>query len=163
MSYCFGVGEPYRLIAYFPTYIFFFSFLKKRVFSCSSNGFQLYNLTIFLSPCSYVSPLPFFWKHCGKRRKLLVTSNFSSSHSVFYPFRKLSVVYMKIKIVVCKPFPFGRIQKSESVKKEYSISNVSSKQLRFYVFHEIRRSTTKKRTLWKYCEKRRKSCLPFTP
>ena len=27
-----------------------------------------------------------FWKHCGEKEKLLVTSNFSFSHSVFYLF-----------------------------------------------------------------------------
>ena len=28
-----------------------------------------------------------FWKQCGKKEKLLVMSNFSFSHSVFYPLK----------------------------------------------------------------------------
>ena len=48
-----------------------------------------------------------FWKHWGKE-KLLVTSNFSFTHSVFYPFRELSAIFIKFKIVVCKLFQFGQ-------------------------------------------------------
>ena len=44
-----------------------------------------------------------------EKEKLLVTSNFSFSHSVFYPFGKLSTIYIKMKIVVCKLFQFGRV------------------------------------------------------
>ena len=46
-----------------------------------------------------------FWKHWEKE-KLLVTSNFSFTHSVFYQFRELSVIYIKFKIVVCRLFQF---------------------------------------------------------
>ena len=37
------------------------------------------------------------------------TSNFSFSHSVFYPFGKLSVIFIKFEFVVCKVFKFGRV------------------------------------------------------
>ena len=40
--------------------------------------------------------------------KLLVTSNFSFSHSVFYPPGELSGIFIKFEIVVCKLFQFGR-------------------------------------------------------
>ena len=36
------------------------------------------------------------------KEKLLVTSNFSFSYSVFYPNAKLSVIFIEFKIVVCK-------------------------------------------------------------
>ena len=39
-----------------------------------------------------------FWKH-----------NFSFTHSVFYPFRELSAIFIKFKIVVCKLFQFGPV------------------------------------------------------
>ena len=39
----------------------------------------------------------------------IVTSNFSFSHSVFYPFRKLSSISIKFKIVVCKLVHFGPV------------------------------------------------------
>ena len=55
-----------------------------------------------------MSALEFFWKHCGKKEKLLVTSNFSFSHSVFYTFWELSDIFIKFKIVVCKLFQFRR-------------------------------------------------------
>ena len=48
-------------------------------------------------------------KTLREKEKLLVTSNFSFSHSVFYPFWELSVTFMKFEIVVCKLFQFGRI------------------------------------------------------
>ena len=44
--------------------------------------------------------------------KLLVTSNFSFSQSVFYPFQGLSTVFVKFKIVVCKYFEFGKVYNS---------------------------------------------------
>ena len=59
-------------------------------------------------PNKPLSAVQVFRKHCGKKEKLLVTSNFSYSHSVFYPLRELFTIFMKIKIVVCKVFRFGR-------------------------------------------------------
>ena len=44
-----------------------------------------------------------------EKEKLLVTSNFSFTHSVFYLFRDLSEVFIKFKIVICKLFQFGRV------------------------------------------------------
>ena len=38
-----------------------------------------------------------------------VTSNFSFSHSVFYPFVELSAIFINFRIVVCKIFQFGRV------------------------------------------------------
>ena len=61
---------------------------------------------------------PWFLRVCSKsllktlweKEKLLVTSNFSFSRSVFYPFGKLSAIFIKFEIVVCKLFQFGRVQ-----------------------------------------------------
>ena len=41
------------------------------------------------------------------KEKLLVTSNFSFSHSVFYPFGDISAFFIELKIVVCNLFQFG--------------------------------------------------------
>ena len=51
----------------------------------------------FVCVCS-TSLLKTMWE----KEKLLVMSNFSFSHSVFYPFEELFVIYMKLKIVFCK-------------------------------------------------------------
>ena len=48
-------------------------------------------------------------KTLWEKEKLLVTSNFSFSHSVFYPFGELSAIFVKFEIVVCKLFQFGRV------------------------------------------------------
>ena len=48
------------------------------------------------------------WKTQWEKEKLLVTSNFSFSHSVFYHFIELSAIFFKFEIVVCKLFQFGR-------------------------------------------------------
>ena len=50
----------------------------------------------FLNVCS-TSLVKTLWE----KEKLLVMSNFSFSHSVFYPFGKLSAIFIKFKIVVC--------------------------------------------------------------
>ena len=62
---------------------------------------------------------PWFLRVCStslsktlwEKEKLLVKSNFSFSHSVFDPFGELSTIIIKLKIVVCKLFQFGRVQK----------------------------------------------------
>ena len=59
---------------------------------------------------------PWFLRVCNttllktmwEKKKLLATSNFSFSHSVFYPFGELSAIFIKFEIVVCKLFQFGR-------------------------------------------------------
>ena len=58
----------------------------------------------FLRVCS-TSLLKTLWE----KEKSLVTSNFSFSHSVFNPFGELSPIFIKLKIVVCKLFEFGRV------------------------------------------------------
>ena len=70
----------------------------------------------FLRVCS-TSLAKTLW---GKKEKLLVTSNFSFSHSVFHPFDKLSAVFIKLKIVVRKLFSVWKSLKSvvwERVKR----------------------------------------------
>ena len=62
------------------------------------------------SPGFYVSAAQGFWKHWDKK-KLLVTSNFLFSPSVFYPFRELSPIFIKFEIVICKLFQFGKVLK----------------------------------------------------
>ena len=58
----------------------------------------------FLRVCS-TSLLKTLWE----KKKLLVTSNFSFSHCVFYPFEELSCIFIKFRIVVCKLFQLGRV------------------------------------------------------
>ena len=61
----------------------------------------------------YLNPFPnkpWFLRVCRvcllktlwEKEKLLVMSNFSFSHSVFYPFRERSAIFNKFEIVVCK-------------------------------------------------------------
>ena len=49
-------------------------------------------------------------KTLWEKEKLLVTSNFSFSHSISYPFQELSAIFIKFKTVVSKLFQFGRVQ-----------------------------------------------------
>ena len=44
------------------------------------------------------------FKKMWGNKKLLVISSFSFSHSVFYPIRELSAIFIEFKIVVCKLF-----------------------------------------------------------
>ena len=45
-------------------------------------------------------------KTLWEKEKLLVTSNFSFTHSVFYPLKELSAIFIKFKIVICRLFQF---------------------------------------------------------
>ena len=47
-------------------------------------------------------------KTLWEKEKLLVTSNFSFSHSVFYPPGELSASFIKSEIVFSRPFAFGK-------------------------------------------------------
>ena len=58
----------------------------------------------FLRVCS-ISLLKTLWE----KEKLLVMSNFSFSHSVFYLFGELFAIFIRYEIVVCKHFQFGRV------------------------------------------------------
>ena len=77
-----------------------------------SKGFDIVDISL-------INPFPHnvtFWrpwetslmKTLWEKEKLLVTSNFSFSHSVFYPFGKLSAIFVKFEIVVCKLFQFRK-------------------------------------------------------
>ena len=48
-------------------------------------------------------------KTLWEQEKLLIASNFSFSHSVFYPFKELSVIFIKFQTVVLNLFHFGRV------------------------------------------------------
>ena len=48
-------------------------------------------------------------KTLWEKEKLLVTSNFSFSNSVFYLFGELPAIFIKLEIVICKLFLFGRV------------------------------------------------------
>ena len=71
--------------------------VKYELSSSRYNPFK--NKPLFLLVCS-TSLL----KTLREKEKLLVTSNFSFSHSVFYPFGELSAIFIKFEIVVCKLF-----------------------------------------------------------
>ena len=43
-----------------------------------------------------------------EKEKLLIMSNFSFSHSVFFPLRDLSAIFIKFKIVICNDFQVGK-------------------------------------------------------
>ena len=60
------------------------------------------------SPGFYVSGTSLL-KTLWEKEKLLVMSNFSFSHSVFYMFEELFSIFIKFEIVVCKLFQFGRV------------------------------------------------------
>ena len=57
------------------------------------------NKPLFLCVCS-TRLLKTLWE----KEKLFVTSNFSFSHRVFYPFLELTPIFIKFKIVLCKLF-----------------------------------------------------------
>ena len=48
-------------------------------------------------------------KTLWEKKKLLILSNFSFSHSVFYLFGLLSSIFVKFEIVVCKLFQVGKV------------------------------------------------------
>ena len=76
----------------------------------SSNSFSLEESKICCLGKDLRVCLTSLLKTLWEKEKLLVTSNFSFSHSVFYPFRELFTIFINFKIVICKLFHFGRVQ-----------------------------------------------------
>ena len=71
--------------------------------------FTIIGLTLSqASPCFYVFAVCLL-KTLWEKEKLLMMSNFSSSHSNFYLFSELSAIFIKFKIVVCKLSQFGSV------------------------------------------------------
>ena len=72
---------------------------------------------VYLNAFSHSLTLSCFSRVCStsllktqwEKEKLLVTGNFSFSHSVCYPFGELAAIFIKYEIVACKLFQFGRI------------------------------------------------------
>ena len=75
------------------------------------------NKPLFLRVCN-TSLLKTLWN----KEKLLVMNNFSFSHSFFYPFEKLSIIFIKSQIVICNLFQFGRVH-NLSFENGFSLSN----------------------------------------
>ena len=72
----------------------------KYVLKVSQNVFNPFPIKPwFLRVCS-TSLLKTLWE----KEKLLVTSNFSFFHSVFYLFEELSAIFIRLKVVVCSLF-----------------------------------------------------------
>ena len=81
-------------------------FVQKQFLCQSEKLLNLFsNKPWFFCVCS-TSHLKTLWE----KEKLLVTSNFSFSPSVFNHFRELSAIFIKFNIVICKLFQFGRVQ-----------------------------------------------------
>ena len=58
----------------------------------------------FLCVCSTM-----LLKTLWEKKKLLITNNFSFSHSVFYSFGELTAIFIKFEIVICKLIQFGEV------------------------------------------------------
>ena len=108
----------------------FFRVLKSRycvvkgwVYDDANKGLSVsFNENVYDQNPNYIlfNPVPHndtFWhpwetsrlKTLWEKEKLLITRNFSFTHSIFYLFKELSDIFIKFKIVVCKLFQFGPV------------------------------------------------------
>ena len=105
------------------------------------NFYTFNNINIYLSPTVFTEALlnpfpnkPWFLRVCStcllktlwEKEKLLVTSNFSFTHSAFYPFSELFAIFIKLEIVVCRLFQLGRVS-NLSFGKELRVINPTNK------------------------------------
>ena len=90
---------------------------RRKCWLLAFSPFQTFSRLYFLKFFNPFPNKPWFLRVCSRsllktlweKEKLLVTSNFSFSHSVFYPFGELSAIFIKLKIVICKLFQFWRV------------------------------------------------------
>ena len=99
-----GKGE----IARYEPFLLFPQCFRKACFHGTSKGVIVWewvnpfsNKPLVLCVCS-TSLLKTLWV----KEKLHITSNFSFSRSVFYPFAELSATHIILEIVICKLFQF---------------------------------------------------------
>ena len=92
-----------RLPEFSPFHTMFSKAFFTRVVQCQERVNPFPNKPWFLRVCSTG-----LLKTLREKEKLLITSNFSFSHSVFNLFGELSAISIKFKIVVCKVFEIGR-------------------------------------------------------
>ena len=90
----------------------FFLMLSQASWKFGVDGFRGRSLgKNFENAINFLANKPWFLCVCIKsqlktlweKEKLLVTSNFSFSHSVFYPFGELSAIFINFRIVVYWP------------------------------------------------------------
>ena len=91
-----------------PGSAFLYGLVVNQIFHDTKPFFNPFpNKPWFLHVCS-TSLLKTQWE----KEKLLLTSNFSFSHSTFHPFRELLAIFIKFEIVVCKLFSVWQSLKS---------------------------------------------------
>ena len=73
----------------------------------------------------------------GKREKWLESRNFSFSNSVFYLFKELSAIFIKLKIVLCKLFHLGKELTVGKKERWLKSRNFSYSNNVFYLFKEL--------------------------
>ena len=117
--------------------------------ACMKLTFDLWNLQMALQLINPFPNKPWFLRVCStsllktlwEKEKLLVTSNFSFSHSVFYPFGKLSLIFIQFEIVVCRLFQFGPVSKFvvwERVKENSCANLFWNPHIKKFLSREIR-------------------------
>ena len=96
--------QPCQIIFHHFHHIWFVIMEKLSIHTCQSFVNPFPNKPWFSRVCS-TSLLKTLWE----KEKLLVKSNFTFFHSVFYPSEKLSSSFINSEIVICKLFQFERV------------------------------------------------------
>ena len=102
-NFSFGAGIT-RLFYIFPHFVIRLKTNPTNGSHFSCERFQLYPKQDLIFKC-----LQTLLKTLREKKKLLIKSKFSFSHSVFYLFGELCSSFNKFEIVVCKTFQFGRV------------------------------------------------------
>ena len=136
-----GKNTGYQPFSPFSTIFFkslFFRMIKILLGLCGK-GLTLSQTSPGFTVCS-TSLLKTLWE----KKELLVTSNFYFSHSVFYPFRELSTIFIKFRIVVCRLLQFGK-----------SLKFVVWERVNALAHYSFNLRTLKKKAIDTICEKDR--------
>ena len=115
---CFEVGQSFQF--------FFLSFGKELMLFKTGHGDPSYDQQLLKVECTRYDMLdvnsfpnkPWFSRVCNvsllktlwKKEKLLVMSNFSFSHCVFFPFWKLSAIFIIFELLSANSFSFKESQ-----------------------------------------------------
>ena len=116
MSKALAEGAEYNIsVVCYTEPVFTYRWIHKNQFCSTTDWFMMQNGSL---ACRKFNPFPNKFLHVcptilletlWEKEKLLVTNDFSFSHSVYYTFGEHSAIFIKFEIVVCKLFQFGRV------------------------------------------------------
>ena len=135
-----------------------------NIFVDKQTGLKLHAPDLSIPKLNPFTNKPWFLRVCSKhllktmweKEKLLITSNLSFSHSVFYPFGKLSAIFIKLKLSSANPLS---LEESKIGRLVMGLTHYETTNFRLFQTERVCRQQFQIWRKWqKVIQKGRKHC-----